>query len=103
MYRLIDSERVNELNMQINMLLAQSENTDNPYTESEYRALMHQIDRLTMKRDILLDRVNLQRKKEENREEYIDVYDTDYCIINIIIIISVVMMLLLFIFLNIAT
>lgn len=69
MYRLTDSERVNELNMRINMLLDQSQISDNPYSQSEYRALMHQIDRLTMKRDLLLDRVNLQREKEENREE----------------------------------
>lgn len=102
MYRLTDSERANELDTQINMLLAQSQISDNPYTESEYRALMHQIDRLTMKRDLFLDRVNLQREKEENKE-YIEVYDTDYCIINIIIIISIILMLLLFMFLNIAT
>lgn len=73
MYRLTDSERANELNVQINMLLSQSENIDNPYTSSEYRALMHQIDRLTIKRDILYDRINLQREKEnkeENKEEY---------------------------------
>lgn len=69
MYRLTDSERANELDMKINMLLAQSQINDNPYTQSEYRALMHQIDRLTIKRDILLDRVNLQREKEENNEE----------------------------------
>lgn len=66
MYRMSDSERANELNMQINMLIGQSNNIDNPYTQSEYRALMHQIDRLTMKRDILYDRANLQREKEEN-------------------------------------
>ena len=72
MYRLTDSERVNELDMQINMLLAQSQISDNPYTDSEYRALMHQIDRLTIKRDLLLDRVNLQRKKEENNVKNIE-------------------------------
>lgn len=102
MYRLTDSERANELDTQINMLIAQSQINDNPYTESEYRVLMHQIDRLTMKRDLLLDRVNLQREKEENRED-IELYDTDYSIINIIIIISIILILLLFIFLNIAT
>lgn len=72
MYRLTDSERVNELNMKINMLLGQSQISDNPYTESEYRALIHQIDRLTMKRDLLLDRINLQHEKEENNVKNIN-------------------------------
>lgn len=72
MYRLTDSERLNELNMKINMLLAQSQITDNPYTNSEYRALMHQIDRLTIKRDLLLDRVNLQHEKEQNNVKNIN-------------------------------
>lgn len=66
MYRLTDSERANELDIQINMMLSQANNIDNPYTQSEYRALMHQIDRLTIKRDLLYDRINLQREKEEN-------------------------------------
>lgn len=72
MYRLTNSERANELDTQINMLLAQCNNIDNPYTKSEYRALMHQIDRLTIKRDLLLDRVNLQREKEENNVKNIN-------------------------------
>lgn len=93
MYRLTDSERVNELNMKINMLLGQSQINDNPYTESEYRALMHQIDRLTMKRDLLLDRVNLQRKKEENKE---DSEENSYNIISYIIIISIYILYLIF-------
>ena len=93
MYRLTDSERVNELDIQINMLLAQAESTDNPYTVSEYRALMHQIDRLTMKRDILLDRVNLQRKKEENKEEN---EENSYNIMNYIIIILIYVLYIIF-------
>lgn len=93
MYRLTDSERVNELDMQINMLIAQSQINDNPYTESEYRALMHQIDRLTIKRDLLLDRVNLQRKKEENKE---DSEKNSYNIISYIIIISTYILYLIF-------
>lgn len=63
-----DLERVNELNNKINMLLAQSNNIDNPYTDSEYRALLHQIDRLTIKRDLMQDRVNLHYKKY-NKED----------------------------------
>lgn len=72
MHKLTDSERANELDMKINMLLAQSQISDNPYTDSEYRSLMHQIDRLTIKRDLLLDRVNLQREKEENNVKNIN-------------------------------
>ena len=93
MYRLTDSERVNELNMQINMLLDQSQISDNPYSQSEYRALMQQIDRLTIKRDLLLDRVNLQRKKEENKE---DSEKNSYNIISYIIIISTYILYLIF-------
>ena len=92
MYKLTDSERLNELNIQINMLLAQSEITDNPYTNSEYRALMHQIDRITIKRDILLDRINLQREKEENKEENKE----KYSVIEYIIIISIYILYLIF-------
>nr|DAF80554.1 MAG TPA: hypothetical protein [Caudoviricetes sp.] len=93
MYRLTDSERVNELDMQINMLLAQCNNIDSPYTASEYRALMHQIDRLTMKRDLLLDRVNLQREKEENREEN---EENSYNIISYTIIILIYALYIIF-------
>lgn len=93
MYRLTDSERVNELDNQINMLLAQSENIDNPYTQSEYRALMHQIDRITIKRDILLDRVNMQREKEENKE---DSEENNYNILSYIIIILIYVIFIIF-------
>lgn len=93
MHRLTDSEKVNELNIQINMLLAQAESTDNPYTSSEYRALMHQIDRLTIKRDLLYDRINLQREKEENREEN---EENSYNIMNYIIIILIYVLYIVF-------
>lgn len=63
------SERLEELNNQINMLLAQSRNTDNPYTDSEYRALIHQIDRLTIKRDLMQDRVNKINDRYQNKQE----------------------------------
>lgn len=62
-----DSERIDELNNHINILLAQSHNIDNPYTESEYRALVHQIDRLTIKRDLLQDRVNVSSYKQSKQ------------------------------------
>ena len=70
------SERLEELNNQINMLLAQSRNDDNPYTDSEYRALIHQIDRLTIKRDLTQDRVNkindrYQNKKKKDKRQVI--------------------------------
>ena len=71
------SERLEELNNQINMLLDQSRNTDNPYTQSEYRALIHQIDRLTIKRDLMQDRVNKindryqDKKKKDKRQTFI--------------------------------
>ena len=63
------SERLDELNNHINMLLAQSKNSDNPYTDSEYRAMVHQIDRLTIKRDLLQDRINLNNKKQQNKKK----------------------------------
>lgn len=69
-----DSERLDELNNHINMLLAQSQNIDNPYTESEYRALVHQIDRLTIKRDLLQDRVNNHNKKSINTNDNYDIF-----------------------------
>lgn len=93
MYKLTDSERANELDLQINMLLAQSQISDNPYTDSEYRALMHQIDRLTIKRDLLLDRVNLQREKEENKK---DSEENNYNILSYIIIILIYILYLIF-------
>lgn len=69
-----DSERIDELNTHINILLAQSQITDNPYTESEYRALMHQIDRLTIKRDLLQDRVNNQIKNQSITNDNYDIF-----------------------------
>ena len=62
------SERLEELNNQINMQLAQLKNQDVPYTKSEYRAMIHQIDRLTIKRDLLQDKVNLNNKKRYNKQ-----------------------------------
>lgn len=64
-----DSERLEELNNQINMLLTQSRNVDNPYTQSEHRALIHQIDRLTIKRDLLQDRVNIINDRYQNKKK----------------------------------
>lgn len=69
-----DSERLDELNNHINMLLAQSQNIDNPYTESEYRALVHQIDRLTIKRDLLQDRVNSHIKNHSITNDNYDIF-----------------------------
>lgn len=69
-----DSEKLDELNNHINMLLAQSEISDNPYTESEYRALIHQIDRLTIKRDLLQDRVNNQIKNQSITNDNYDIF-----------------------------
>lgn len=69
-----DSERIDELNNHINMLLAQSQNIDNPYTESEYRALIHQIDRLTIKRDLLQDRVNNHIKNQSITNDNYDIF-----------------------------
>ena len=69
-----DSEKLDELNNHINMLLAQSQNSDNPYTESEYRALIHQIDRLTIKRDLLQDRVNNQIKNQPITNDNYDIF-----------------------------
>lgn len=69
-----DSERLDELNNHINMLLAQSNNIDNPYTTSEYRALMHQIDRLTIKRDLLQDRVNNHIKNQSITNDNYDIF-----------------------------
>lgn len=69
-----DSEKLDELNNHINMLLAQSQNIDNPYTESEYRALVHQIDRLTIKRDLLQDRVNNRIKNQSITNDNYDIF-----------------------------
>lgn len=69
-----DSERLDELNNHINMLFAQSQNIDNPYTESEYRALVHQIDRLTIKRDLLQDRVNNHIKNQSITNDNYDIF-----------------------------
>lgn len=69
-----DSEKLDELNNHINMLLAQSQNMDNPYTDSEYRALIHQIDRLTIKRDLLQDRVNNQIKNQSMTNDNYDIF-----------------------------
>lgn len=69
-----DSEKLDELNNHINMLLAQSEISDNPYTESEYRALVHQIDRLTIKRDLLQDRVNNRIKNQSITNDNYDIF-----------------------------
>lgn len=69
-----DSERIDELNTHINILLAQSHIIDNPYKESEYRALMHQIDRLTIKRDLLQDRVNNQIKNQSITNDNYDIF-----------------------------
>nr|DAH23829.1 MAG TPA: hypothetical protein [Caudoviricetes sp.] len=69
-----DSERIDELNNHINILLAQSQNIDNPYTESEYRALMHQIDRLTIKRDLLKDRVNNHIENQSITNDNYDIF-----------------------------
>lgn len=69
-----DSEKLDELNNHINMLLAQSQNMDNPYTESEYRALVHQIDRLTIKRDLLQDRVNNRIKNQSITNDNYDIF-----------------------------
>ena len=69
-----DSEKLEELNNHINMLLAQSHISDNPYTESEYRALVHQIDRLTIKRDLLQDRVNNQIKNQSITNDNYDIF-----------------------------
>lgn len=69
-----DSERLDELNNHINMLFTQSQNIDNPYTESEYRALVHQIDRLTIKRDLLQDRVNNHIKNQSITNDNYDIF-----------------------------
>lgn len=69
-----DSEKLDELNNHINMLLAQSQISDNPYTESEYRALIHQIDRLTIKRDLLQDRVNNRIKNQSITNDNYDIF-----------------------------
>ena len=69
-----DSEKLDELNNHINMLIAQSQNMDNPYTDSEYRALIHQIDRLTIKRDLLQDRVNNQVKNQSITNDNYDIF-----------------------------
>lgn len=58
------TDRINELDNNINMLLSQLNNTDYPYTESEIRTIMHQVDKLAIRRDLLQDRVNtLEQRK----------------------------------------
>ena len=58
------NDRINELDNNINMLLAQLESIDYPYTEAEIRAIMHQVDRLTIRRDLLQDRVNILEQRK---------------------------------------
>ena len=58
------NDRINELDSNINMLLDQIYNEDYPYTESEIRAIMHQVDRLTIRRDLLQDRVNVLEQRK---------------------------------------
>lgn len=62
------NDRINELDNNINMLLAQLDNKDYPYTESEIRAIMHQVDKLTIRRDLLQDRVNILEQHKNARE-----------------------------------
>ena len=92
-----DSERIDELNNHINILLAQSQNIDNPYTESEYRALMHQIDRLTIKRDLLRDRVDNSSYKQLKQIKYNkkDVISNNITLLIIILIyVTIIMMII---------
>lgn len=62
------NDRINELDTNINMLLDQIYNKDYPYTESEMRAIMHQVDRLTIRRDLLQDRVNILEQRKNASE-----------------------------------
>lgn len=58
------NDRINELDNNINMLLSQLESVDYPYTEAEIRAIMHQVDKLTIRRDLLQDRVNILEQRK---------------------------------------
>lgn len=58
------NDKINELDNNINLLLSQLESVDYPYTESEIRAIMHQVDRLTIRRDLLQDRVNILEQRK---------------------------------------
>ena len=58
------NDRINELDSNINLLLSQLDNKDYPYTESEIRAIMHQVDRLTIRRDLLQDRANILEQRK---------------------------------------
>lgn len=62
------NDRINELDSNINLLLSQIDNKDYPYTESEIRAIMHQVDRLTIRRDLLQDRVNVLEQRKNASE-----------------------------------
>ena len=62
------NDRINELDNNINLLLSQLDNEDYPYTESEIRAIMHQVDRLTIRRDLLQDRVNILEQHKNASE-----------------------------------
>ena len=62
------NDKINELDNNINMLLAQLDNEDYPYTEAEIRAIMHQVDRLTIRRDLLQDRVNVLEQRKNVSE-----------------------------------
>lgn len=62
------NDRINELDNNINMLLSQLDNEDYPYTESEIRAIMHQVDKLTIRRDLLQDRVNVLEQHKNDSE-----------------------------------
>ena len=63
------NDRINELDNNINMLLSQLESVDYPYTESEIRAIMHQVDKLTIRRDLLQDRVNILEQRKNAPQE----------------------------------
>jgi hypothetical protein len=62
------NDRINELDSNINMLLDQIYNEDYPYTESEIRAIMHQVDRLAIRRDLLRERVNVLEQSKNASE-----------------------------------
>ena len=62
------NDRINELDNNINLLLSQLESVDYPYTESEIRSIMHQVDRLTIRRDLLQDRVNILEQRKNSSQ-----------------------------------
>lgn len=62
------NDKINELDNNINMLLSQLDNEDYPYTESEIRTIMHQVDRLAIRRDLLQDRVNVLEQRKNVSE-----------------------------------